>query len=446
MDWGLGNPNKTAALISTLMVLVWMLAYLRSWGFWPALVLFTGLGICLMHTFSRGGIIALCSGLLPLILMAPRPWPRQRTAAVVTAVWVIIGASVYLQAHQRLGQGLLQEDKSITHRVQLWTAAPRMMVDAPGGWGLGNAGTAYMQWYQPLDKNEDYRTLVNSHLTWLVELGWPARIGYLLGWTGIFVVCWPSRGKRWFSVAFGVWVAFAVAAIFSSVAESPWLWSAPVFVLCTVLGARAVRRNWPALSAWSVAPGAVCVCVLLLLVAAASTAREMPIRNEGSNVIIGGAEPAIWLVAEREVFGERYGRTLRESLTSLEPKLRSTVGIASTLRMLPRCEKKLFVTGGRLPSGDVGYLSLVLRESERSILINPTFFPADVPILPDSLARLQVFYGEFAQSPAAGTWHELLQERVRTIEGVGNFAPEWPALLVSRQLKRLHQPHNTDSP
>lgn len=29
MDWGLGNPNKTGALIAILMVAVWMLTLLR---------------------------------------------------------------------------------------------------------------------------------------------------------------------------------------------------------------------------------------------------------------------------------------------------------------------------------------------------------------------------------------------------------------------------------
>jgi hypothetical protein len=59
MDWGFGNPNKTAAFIAILMIAVWILAYIHKWGFWIALVAFTGLGICLIHTMSRGGLVAL---------------------------------------------------------------------------------------------------------------------------------------------------------------------------------------------------------------------------------------------------------------------------------------------------------------------------------------------------------------------------------------------------
>jgi hypothetical protein len=54
MDWGLGNPNKTAALIALIMIAVWILGYIRDWGFWVALALFTGFGVCLILTQSRG--------------------------------------------------------------------------------------------------------------------------------------------------------------------------------------------------------------------------------------------------------------------------------------------------------------------------------------------------------------------------------------------------------
>ncbi|MCX6963190.1 MAG: O-antigen ligase family protein [Verrucomicrobia bacterium] len=156
MDWGLGNPNKTAALIAILMVAVWSLAYLRNRLFWVSLVLFSALGICLVHTFSRGGMVAAFCGLIPLLVCLRRPLPMKRIVGVVAAFWLIIGASIYLQAHERYGQGVVQEDRSISNRFVLWKAAPTMMVDAPGGWGFGQSGKAYMDWYQPLDRNESY--------------------------------------------------------------------------------------------------------------------------------------------------------------------------------------------------------------------------------------------------------------------------------------------------
>ncbi len=221
MDWGLGNPNKTAALIVGLMIGLWALAYMRRWGFWVALAGFTGLGIGLIHTFSRGGFVALICGVAPLLLWAPRPWAARRIVGVVVAVWCIVGFAVYLQAHERLGQGVVRNDPSISNRLDLWKYAPVMMRDAPGGWGFGNSGKAFVDWYQPLDRVESYRTMVNNHLTWLVELGWPGRFLYLACWGAISVLCWPSAQARWLAIPFGIWLALFVSATFSSVAEEP---------------------------------------------------------------------------------------------------------------------------------------------------------------------------------------------------------------------------------
>lgn len=213
MDWGLGNPNKTAALIAILMIAVWALAYLRNWLFWVSLVLFSALGICLVHTFSRGGMVAAFCGLIPLLACLRRPLPVKRIVGVVASVWVIIGASIYLQAHERFGQGVVQEDRSISNRLVLWKVTPTMMVDAPGGWGIGHSGKSYMEWYQPFDRSESYRTLVSSHLTWLVEFGWIGRFFYIFGWMSVFVLCAPSKRQAWTVIPFGIWISFFVSAL-----------------------------------------------------------------------------------------------------------------------------------------------------------------------------------------------------------------------------------------
>ncbi len=276
MDWGLGNPNKTAALIAILMVAVWGLAYLRRWGFWLALVMFSGLGICLVHTFSRGGIVAAFFGLFPLVLVVWRPWPWSRIIGIVVSIWIIVAALIFLQAHKRYGQGVATEDRSISNRFEIWKAAPTMMADAPGGWGMGQSGRAYMNWYQPLDNNESYRTLVNSHLTWLVELGWIGRFLYLTGWFAVFVLCFPSAQARWMAVPFGIWVAFFVGAFFSSVAESICLWVVPVLALTAVLVWRIRHRVWLGAKSWLLPPLAAAACLSLVV----ASGRGSPIRKK----------------------------------------------------------------------------------------------------------------------------------------------------------------------
>src|ERR1700678_390926 len=89
MDWGFGNPNKTATLIACLMLAVWLVACIWRWGFWFALPVATALGWCLVQTYSRGGMLALLAGVAVLLAWTPRPWPRARTIAVMASLWLV---------------------------------------------------------------------------------------------------------------------------------------------------------------------------------------------------------------------------------------------------------------------------------------------------------------------------------------------------------------------
>jgi hypothetical protein len=428
MDWGLGNPNKTAALIAILMVAVWVLAYLRRWMFWVVMPVFAALGICLIHTFSRGGVIAASCGLAVVLWRCPRPWPWRRIFAVLAAVWVIIGASVYLEATKRFGQGVVHEDRSITNRIELWKAAPRMIMDAPAGWGLGKAGETYIQWYQPLDRGETYRTLVNSHLTWLVEFSWPWRILYLLGWNAMLVLCWPTAKARWTIVPFGVWLTFAIGAFFSSVAESPWLWVVPGLATLAVLGTSA-WKGWPPIRRWLYPPLATAAVILLLAIVAVRTV-EMPIRCETEFVKIGAGVPTVRVLPFSPVFGNYPGRALRGYwLTSPEP--RKTMAVSrDSIRPLSGGEK-ILLTGGALSTASLSAVRSQFRDCERVILLNPAFFPEEMGLATKDTARLRVVFGEFSGSSAASAWDALLGSAPRS-EGVGDYLPEWPKMAFSQ--------------
>lgn len=59
------------------------------------------------------------------------------------------------------------QDASVGNRIELWGSALQMAAENPRGFGTGT-GEQYMQWYQPLDRQQGYRTMVNSYLTFLV--------------------------------------------------------------------------------------------------------------------------------------------------------------------------------------------------------------------------------------------------------------------------------------
>jgi len=424
MDWGLGNPNKTAALIVALMVGLWGLASIRKWGFWVALVGFAGLGVCLVHTFSRGGIVALFLGLLPVLWFAPHPWGWRRILGVGIAVWGIIGFSVYLQAHNRLDPDFVRQDRSITNRFELWKAAPAMMLDAPWGWGLGNSGKAFVEWYQPLDRNEPYRTMVNSHLTWLVEFGWPMRFVYLAGWLLVLLLCLPGPRSRWLSVPLGVWLSFLISATFSSVAEEPWVWSVPVLFLLLALGWRIRASIWPRPVLW-LGPPVVAALALLLIPLGW---QKSNIRHLPGATIVGKRVPETWVVADDQVLGARHGRTLRNFGETLGD---TTIGIVQDMADLPGdLSGSTLVLSGNFVSAPSPVIGDRLAGARAVIIVNPGIFPQELGDLSDVRDKLTVVIGDFAQTPAVHSWSG--QFETRSLAGVGDFVPDWPARLLPR--------------
>lgn len=421
MDWGLGNPNITAALIATLAIAVLGLAHIRKWGFWVALSMFTGLGICLIHTFSRGGMVALGAGLLPSVWQAPRPWHWKRIIAAAVAVWVIVGASIFLQANHRYMQGIVKEDRSITHRLDIWKKTPQMMADAPGGWGLGRASKAYHEWYQPLERNESYLNLINSHLTWLVEIGWGWRFLYLFGWLMVFPLCWPSKDLKWFAIPLGIWLAFFVAAIFTHVAESPWLWILPGLSLAAVLVARFYKRFWPRLWVWPVVACIAAISLGLICWIGASQ-QELKIRGNARQVVIGNEASKTWIVINPALMGENYGKTLRRYLR--DSKERPSIGIADKVEDLPNQQEITVVVAGPVQNSDLARL----KAQSRLILLNPMFSPQEIDFKPSK--SVTVYFGEFSQSPAIQSWRDL--GVVHPVEGSGDFLANWPELVFNR--------------
>lgn len=427
MDWGFGNPNKTATLIAILMIAVWALAYIRRWGFWLAWLLFLGLGICLVDTFSRGGMVALISALATLLWQAPRPWPISRVIAVTVAVWVFIGAAVHLQAHERFGQGIAKEDRSITNRLKIWQTVPQMMVGAPRGWGHDEAQWAYMQWYQSVDAPETYLNLVSSHFTWMVEMGWIGRFAYCASWGVLFLLCWPRPDVRWRAIVLGTWVAFAVGAIFTHVANSLWLWIAPGLGLLLVLGHRAWRKDWPRAYAFG-SVGALAAVVLSGVWVLGTVRSALPLRGSSKGVVIGTGEPQIWLVADPKVLGDHYGKTLRRFLLEQPDKAFPTLAIVDAVEDIWVKKPGTIVVAGALSDEELHALSARLQSSTTCLVLNPTFYPQELGAAPAALKNVTAIFGEFSQSPTLSSWQASAS--VRQVEVAGDYLPHWPELIL----------------
>ncbi len=421
MDWGFGNPNKTATLIALIMIAVWLLGYVHRWGFWTALALFTGFGFCLILTESRGGLVALMIGGLIVLAWTPRPFPPWRLVSLLVACCALAIFAFVIHAQSRYVQEFSGEDRSVDNRLLIWEQVPTMIHDAPNGWGLGRSGDAYMQWYQPITRGEGYRTLVNSHLTWLTELDWPGRIVYVSAWAAIFIIVWPSSGQRWFSVPLGIWIAFAICASFSSVAEARSLWMIPLSALASVVTARFRYSLWPKTDVWlwgSLASSAM-VAAIFLVGTLPSPPSSIHCPQPGV-VTLGTASPRIWIVApSRSVLGEHYGHEVRRGFAANTTFNETGLGIVSSLKNAPANQTLVF--SGQVPS------AWETLHPIRIILINPK--PPSTETLQALLANpsITVIVGEFSQNE--DYWSEQAQDhpniKLQLVPGSEDYIPNW---------------------
>ncbi|MDF1852255.1 MAG: O-antigen ligase family protein [Verrucomicrobiales bacterium] len=335
LDWGFGNPNKTAALIAGLLVLVNLFRYLkarRNVGYWIFVAAFITLGICLIHTYSRGGILAAIAGQAALFFTRSKSLRLPSRKAFLTALALGLFLTLYaalpqVEALNRYGQGIgnsEETDRSITNRLRIWKDVPEMMLDAPRGWGHGRAGESWMLWYQPMDTRYRYRTLVNSHLTWIVEFGWVGRFFYLAGWGLILLTCFSPSSKgiperRAASIATGIWTTLAVSAFFSSVAESPYLWILPIlFLLWMILGTPALRKSFARrkrmMNDLSISAGFAALSLLCLLVVGFAIGKNRePIHKDHRFLRYGQTEPTTLVIQPDErVVGRHYSYEIRK--------------------------------------------------------------------------------------------------------------------------------------
>jgi hypothetical protein len=296
-----------------------------------------------------------------------------------------------------------------------------MIHDAPNGWGLGKSGEAYMQWYQPITRGEGYRTLVNSHLTWLAELNWWGRIAYVFSWAAVLVLLWPRRDYRWFSIPFGIWFALAICASFSSVTEVQLLWIVPILALAGVLITRIRKKVWPKPRLWLCGGMASLLIIggIFLWGKLASASSHVYSPQEGV-VTMGTKSPKIWIVTpNRNVLGEHYGHEIRRGYDANAAYQQVGIGIASEVKDAPKNE--ILVFSGRVPS------SCATLNPSQVILINPRPVTADLLQVLTTLPSVTVIVGEYSQN--RDYWSEQARGhpslKLQLVSGSEEYIPNW---------------------
>ncbi len=345
-SFGFDNPNKAAVIFACLLPFLFYCGN-AGWGFrnvWLRVVIillvsasFLAAGYCLCMTFSRGALVAAVAGLVYVAGVALFR-NRGRPVGKWIAHFLLLGAFGFLVIWTGLGTRTgeaAKGDRSVGNRFDLWSAALQMSVENPTGFGAGRSGAEYMQWYQEMDREEGYRTMVNSYLTFLVEYGW-AWFGLILI---VFTFFWtwtsPGRGDDLSVGLRGLLVAFLVAGIFSTKTMEEWrLWILPclaVLMLAVVKFQSRQVMHRPSLAA---SFGIVVAGMCILVGKGWSESSKDTLRREfsgvagGSRVVglakKGAGSRVMGIVPDPQVLGELHGKLFRE--LALEGSCRIVLG------------------------------------------------------------------------------------------------------------------------
>lgn len=430
-DFGLGNPNKAAAVLAVLFpILLSVLLRTRRTRIAAAVTASSCLLVgALALTQSRGGLLALAAGTAVLVLFGRRTLDRHgRRRHLLLIAAVLAAATVATGFSARIAAARPSADRSVGNRLLIWSHVPRMTADAPGGWGKGNAGAAYMSWYQPLGRTESYRTLVNGPLTVLVETGrggrWTAFFATLL-LAGLLVRHARVRGDP---LPLAVWSAFAVSAWFSTVSEHPLTWVVPL--LASIPLFRRARTEvspdatFVRTAAVTVLVSAAAASALLALIPA--LARFFPadgpairLSPDRTRLVVGPGTPSRWIVYDAATMGgDAYGRALRRWISET-PDATNAVGIVFSRDTVPADAQRIVLCGKAASEDARVALARVGREKEIRILSPPRpelWLNADDP-------DVRVFAGELSPSCPPDD-----HPRLTVVTGRADYLPEWPRL------------------
>lgn len=169
LGFGFANPNHAAAFLCALLPFCWDWRR-RAWlGRMLSVLLLAALAL----TFSRTGFAVLAAE-WAVWFLAMRDGPDS---AVDRSWWRWAFAVVLVVAGVLWMSPRLTLDGAVMNRPKIWLAGVELCLANPLGVGFGNSGLVASSFLLP--EGVEVRTLVNSHLTLMAELGWPAGCAWL---------------------------------------------------------------------------------------------------------------------------------------------------------------------------------------------------------------------------------------------------------------------------
>jgi len=432
---GFANPNKTAAVFMELAVaflaLSLFLASRRRFVLAAITVPLLGLMAWLLFlTQSRGCLLGLVAGCSVLMVGYLRGFLTIRRLTCLALLVAALVGVVLVFASPRYSSEFFKQDAR-TDRLTLWAAVPRMMADAPDGWGWGNAGRAYVDWYQSSDIMVAVAELQNSHFTWLVEMGDAGRVGYVFAWLFLMSVLAVIAVRDRRPVPAALFAALGLAACFTHELEEPLLWMLPVGSLLPLLVKRPAmgRRMLAIVAGVSLAcavGGIVAVHVLF------APPRGVAIHGARDHVILGGQDPKIWIVDDDVVLDGGFqiytGKELRHFCQAQTNEV--SIGFTRQLSALPEKVETLVLAGMQcleyLDAFDKGAKGLC--RPRRLVFLSPPFTWRRIGEDLRNQIEVKVILGRLAGRLSAD--YDLPPPWVKQIPGAELYIPNWLSLVT----------------
>ena len=400
------NPNHSGALYCHLALLALaVLLACRGKVRVVAASAFIAFFACLVLTGSRGSLVGFAVGLAAFFAFRFRSLIRSRAfwAALAVGVAAIVCWFGWLHSDQLLrGFADGRMDWSNAIRVDMLKVAPKMMVDAPGGWGFVGAGRAYFDWYQPLDNLFMTGSLMNDHLTILADAGWLGRFAYLFALLSLLLLScsYARRGKGGFPLS--VLTATVAMSCFNPMFAKIGLWAVPV-VAAGLLAFWCFRTRGRCL----ILPVVVSACaagglvaVLFWIGSAQEPVDGLRVFATGRQVCVRGKAPAIWIVDDTQgaLGGIFASKDLRE-FYKYSPQA-PNVGYVRSIHDLPERGIQRLVLSGKAANE---WLLLLSENPEARkhlprevVFVTPPFAPSEIPAALLHFCKVRVVVGEFA--------------------------------------------------
>ncbi|HPA18504.1 MAG TPA: O-antigen ligase family protein [Verrucomicrobiae bacterium] len=461
----IGGPRFRAALLA-----------------WSSLAIALTLAWALATTQSRGALAALGAGLLSLGL-AWRRLPLLRWLPIA-----IFGMSSAIFAigpgGSRIARAATGTDRSVITRTEVYSAIPRMAAAAPFGWGLGHAGEAYADWFQSPRERHNFKHLLGSHATLLVEVGWlPAILTAALCCVALAACFSRHRAQNSGSgvpalsqgpdastappvmaplasclacpqAAGAMLVTFLVAGAVNHVALDPFVCALGILPALMSLARTDLHLSRPALAFAASLGAAFPACAIAI--GFLRTGRPPIHRSLDGSVSLGdrGAHTLTLAHPDPRVTGSAPGRELRAALATLAQQDSATRDVGrlmlkadcwTSLRVLPPdpASPPTSIPALLLTGRAEGMTAEWLRAANRIVWINPPSPDAIPPDLARALRevaddkRLSILAGELLGPDYFNAWRGAMgpanHSCLTSWPGRGQLVPDFPrrALLLA---------------